>query len=292
LIHKELIPFFVGANNNKEYNSQQKQMKVYNKMSFLLEDKVAVVTGSSGGIGFAIAKEFAENNGAMTIVCSRIYEQAERAIKKINSNKVFAAEVDVTSINSVKKFVKQILLKFGRIDVLVNNAGYPFDKNIWYKRFHEVTDQELQKILEVDLQGTVRLSKAVIPSMLKKDSNKNRGAGGVIINISSTPAIAGHTQGAPYTIAKSANIALTKCIAMEYGSENIRSYTMALGNISTLATYNSMTETDRINAAEETIMKRWGKPEEVAKVAASIASDKFSYATGNTIVIDGGVVLW
>ena len=267
-------------------------MKVYNKMSFLLEDKVAVVTGSSGGIGFAIAKEFAENNGAMTIVCSRIYEQAERAIKKINSNKVFAAEVDVTSINSVKKFVKQILLKFGRIDVLVNNAGYPFDKNIWYKRFHEVTDEELQKILEVDLQGTVRLSKAVIPSMLKKDPNKNGGAGGVIINISSTPAIAGHTQGAPYTIAKSANIALTKCIAMEYGSENIRSYTMALGNISTLATYNSMTETDRINAAEETIMKRWGKPEEVAKIAASIASDKFSYATGNTIVIDGGVVLW
>jgi len=59
-----------------------------------------------------------------------------------------------------------------------------------------------------------------------------------------------------------------------------------------LATYNSMTETDRINAAEETIMKRWGKPEEVAKIAASIASDKFSYATGNTIVIDGGVVLW
>jgi 3-oxoacyl-[acyl-carrier protein] reductase len=267
-------------------------MKVYNKMSFLLEDKVAVVTGSSGGIGLAIAKEFAENNGAMTIVCSRIYEQAERAIKKINSNKVFAAEVDVTSINSVKKFVKQILLKFGRIDVLVNNAGYPFDKNIWYKRFHEVTDEELQKILEVDLQGTVRLSKAVIPSMLKKDPNKNGGAGGVIINISSTPAIAGHTQGAPYTIAKSANIALTKCIAIEYGSENIRSYTMALGNISTLATYNSMTETDRINAAEETIMKRWGKPEEVAKVAASIASDKFSYATGNTIVIDGGVVLW
>ena len=137
----------------------------------------------------------------------------------------------------------------------------------------------------------VRLSKAVIPSMLKKDSNKN-GGGGVIINISSTPAIAGHTRGAPYTIAKSANIALTKCIAMEYGSENIRSYTMALGNISTLATYNSMTEMDRINAAEEPSMKRWGKPEEVAKVAACIASDNFSYATGNTIVIDGGVVLW
>jgi 3-oxoacyl-[acyl-carrier protein] reductase len=262
-------------------------------MSLPLEDKVAVVTGSTGGIGFAIAKEFAEINGAMPVVCSRACEQAERAKKKITSSKVFAAEVDVTSDNSVKKFVEQILSNFGRIDVLVNNAGYPFDKSIWYKRFHEVTDEELQKILEVDLRGTVRMSKAVIPSMLKNDSGKKGGAGGgVIINISSTPAIAGHTQGAPYTIAKSANIALTKCIAMEYGSENIRSYTMALGNISTLATYNSMTETDRINASEEPTMKRWGKPEEVAKVAASIASDKFSYATGNTIVIDGGVVLW
>ena len=100
-------------------------------MSLSLEDKVAVVTGSTGGIGFAIAKEFAENNGAMTIVCSRIHEQAERAIKQINSSKVFAAEVDVTSDISVKKFVEQILSKFGRIDVLVNNAGYPFDKNIW-----------------------------------------------------------------------------------------------------------------------------------------------------------------
>ncbi len=267
--------------------------RVYSKTALSLEDKVSVVTGSTGGIGFAIAKEFAENNGAVTIVCSRVYDQAERAIKKINSSKVFAAEVDVTSDVSVKEFVQHVLLKFGRIDVLVNNAGYPFDKNIWYKRFHEVTDEELQKILEVDLQGTVRMSKAVIPSMLKKDSNKNVGAGGgVIINISSTPAIAGHTQGAPYTISKSGNIALTKCIAMEYGGENIRSYTMALGNISTLATLSSMTETDRVNAAEEPSMKRWGKPEEVAKVAASIAGDNFSYATGNTIVIDGGVVLW
>src|SRR5215210_6801089 len=130
-------------------------------MVLLLEDKVAVVTGSTQGIGFAIVKEFAENNAATTVVCSRVYEHAERAIKKINSNKVFAAEVDVTSDISVKKFMEQILHKFGRIDILVNNAGYPFDKNIWYKRFHEVTNEELQKILEVDLQGTIRLSKAV-----------------------------------------------------------------------------------------------------------------------------------
>jgi 3-oxoacyl-[acyl-carrier protein] reductase len=261
-------------------------------MSLLLKDKVAVVTGSTRGIGFAIAKEFAENNGAATIVCSRIKEQAERAIKQISGGKVFAAEIDVTTDISVKKFMQQILSKFGRIDILVNNAGYPFDNNIWYKRFHEGTDEELQKIMGVDVQGSVRLSRAVISSMIQKNTNKNSGGGGVIINISSTPAIVGHTEGAPYTIAKAANIALTKCIAKEYGINGIRSYTMALGNIATMATYDSMTEVARNKAAEEPPMKRWGRPEEVAKIAASIASDSFSFATGNTIVIDGGTVLW
>ena len=259
-------------------------------MSLLLKDKVAVVTGSTRGIGFSIAKEFAENNGATTIVCSRINEQAERAIKQI-SGEVFAAEIDVSNDISVKKFMQQILSKFGRIDILVNNAGYPFDNNIWYKRFHEVTDEELQKIIGVDVQGSIRVSRAVISSMIQKNTNENSG-GGVIINISSTPAIAGHTEGAPYTIAKAANIALTKCIAKEYGINGIRSYTMALGNIATMATYDSMTEVARKKAAEEPPMKRWGRPEEVAKVAASIASDSFSFATGNTIVIDGGTVLW
>jgi NAD(P)-dependent dehydrogenase (short-subunit alcohol dehydrogenase family) len=261
-------------------------------MSLLLKDKVAVVTGSTRGIGFAIAKEFAENNGATTIVCSRIKEQAERAIKQISSGKVFAAEIDVTSDSSVKKFMQQMLSKFEGIDILVNNAGYPFDNNIWYKRFHEGTDEELQKIMGVDIQGSVRLSRAVISSMIQKNINKKNGGGGVIINMSSTPAIVGHTEGAPYTIAKAANIALTKCIAKEYGINGIRSYTLALGNIATMATYDSMTEVARKKAAEEPPMKRWGTPEEVAKIAASIASDGFSFATGNTIVIDGGTVLW
>jgi 3-oxoacyl-[acyl-carrier protein] reductase len=261
------------------------------KCQVLLENKVAVVTGSTRGIGFSIAKEFAENNGATTIVCSRNKQQAERAMQQIGG-KVFAAEIDVTNDFSVKEFMQQILSKFGRIDILVNNAGYPFDNKIWYKRLHEGTDEELQKIMRVDLQGSVRVSRAVIRSILKENTHKEEDGGGVIINISSTPAIVGFTKGAPYTIAKAAIIALTKCIAMEYGINNIRSYTMALGNIATLATYGSMTEEDRNKAAEEPSIKRWGKPEEVAKVAACIASDSFSFATGNTIVIDGGTVLW
>lgn len=252
------------------------------RKSPLLDDKVAVVTGSSRGVGFSIAKEFAENNGATVIVCSRNKHHAERAMKQIKGN-VFAAALDVTDNSSIQNFMQQIISTHNRIDILVNNAGYPFSREIWYKRFHEVTEEEQEKIIEVDLKGSIRLSKAVIYSMLQ--------SGGVIINISSTPAIAGHVEGSPYTIAKAGNIALTKCIAMEYGKNNIRAYTLALGNIQTLATYGSMTENDRIKAAAEPSMKRWGDPKEVGKVAACIASDKFSFATGNTIVIDGGTVL-
>ena len=87
---------------------------------------------------------------------------------------MFAAEIDIAGDNSVRKFMEQILSKHGRIDILVNNAGYPFDNNIWYKRFHEGTDEELHKIIEVDLEGSVRLSRAVISSMLQKDANENK----------------------------------------------------------------------------------------------------------------------
>ncbi len=267
--------------------------QVTSLMALSLIGKVAVITGSSRGIGFAIAKEFAEINGATVIVCSRKQEQAARAVAQIKG-KAFAAELDVTDNSRIQEFIQQILSQHKQIDILVNNAGYPFDKNIWYKKFHEVTDDELDRIIEVDLKGSVRLSRAVIPCMLQNtgnNANQNEGRGGVIINISSTPAITGHIEGAPYTIAKAANIALTKCIAREYGSSNIRAYSLALGNIATLATYGSMTHKDRSQAAQEPSMKRWGKPQEVAKVAACIASDNFSFATGNTIVIDGGTVL-
>ena len=266
-----------------------------------LEGKIAIVTGSSRGIGFAIAKEFAENKGAIVIVCSRSHVRAARAAAQING-KTFAAKLDVTNDTSIKKFMKQILSNYKQIDILVNNAGYPFDKNIWYKKFHEGTIIELERVLEVDLKGSVRLCRAVIPIMLQNTTtnnnrNKNEGegkgeGGGVIINISSTPAIAAHTEGSPYTIAKAANISLTKSIAREYGGNNIRAYSLALGNISTLATYESMTKEDRQRAAEESPMKRWGKPEEVAKVASCIADSNFSFATGNTIIIDGGSVLY
>lgn len=273
-----------------------------------LKGKIVIVTGSSRGIGFSIAREFSENKGAIVIICSRNKERAVKASKEISGN-VFPYVLDVTNDKSIEKFIELILSKFKRIDVLVNNAGFPFDTNIWYTNLHKVSDTDFHKILNVDLLGSIRMTKAVIPIMLKnhhssKEKNipdiiksdikvydKKRNGDGVIINIASTPAISGHNVGFPYTIAKAGLISLTKCIAKEYSSNNIRSYSLALGNIATDATYNSMTKRDRKYSALESPMKRWGYPSEVAKVASSLADCNFSFATGNTIVIDGGIDL-
>jgi 3-oxoacyl-[acyl-carrier protein] reductase len=249
----------------------------------LLEGKVAIVTGASRGIGFEMASEFAAR-GANIIVCSRDMASSKKSASIIKG-KAFPEQLDIADPSSVAKFMRRVLERHKRVDILVNNAGYVFDRKLWYKKFHEVADDEFGRVVEVDLKGSVRISQAVISSMLKRDR------GGVIISVSSTPVISGYTEGAPYTVAKAGIIAMTKHIALEYGGRNIRAYALALGNIATDATFNSMTASEKKKAAMENAMKRWGTPKEVARVAASIASDDFSFATGNTIVVDGGTVL-
>lgn len=254
-----------------------------------LEDKNILISGSSRGIGYEMAKYFAEICGSMVIVCSRHLENAKKVSEIING-KTYPIELDVTNIHNINYSVEDILGKFGKIDILINNAGYRFDKKIWYKKLHEIENDRFMEIINVDLMGSVRLSKAVIKQMIKNE-NDNTKKGGVIINISSTPALSGHIEGSPYTIAKSGVIGLTKHIAREYGIYNIRAYTLALGNISTDATYFSMDNKHKSIAEEETSLKRWGKPDEVAKIASHLASNDFSYSTGNTIIIDGGTIM-
>lgn len=254
-----------------------------------LVNKVALITGSSSGIGFAISKEFAENQGATVLVCSRSINDAIRTSERIKGN-THPIELDVTNEVEVKSVAKGVVSDHGGVDILVNSAGHRFENAIWYKRYHQMTDRSLDAILEVDLKGTVHMTRAFLPSMIRK-ANLHQGTSGVIINIASTPALSGQREGAPYAIAKAAVIAVTKHIAVEYGHRQIRAYTLALGNIATDATYYSMTKRGRKKAASEPAMKRWGSVEEVARVAACLGSEIFSYATGNTIIIDGGKVI-
>ncbi|MDQ3948699.1 MAG: SDR family oxidoreductase [Thermoproteota archaeon] len=254
----------------------------------MLKDKIAIVSGASRGLGFEISKQLAKR-GATVIMCSRSLARAENSASRIEG-KTYPERLDVTNAQGISELMCHVAERHKRIDILINNAGYPFDRMIWNKSFHEVSEEDLEKVIDVDLKGTFRLSQAAIPFMIKNVRSAT-GVGGVIINIASTPAIAGHMAGAPYSIAKSGVIAITKHIALEYGDKNIRAYTLALGNISTEATFASMTMTERKKAATENSMKRWGDPREVATIAASVASEDFAFATGNTIVIDGGTVM-
>jgi 3-oxoacyl-[acyl-carrier protein] reductase len=247
----------------------------------LLEGRVAIVTGATGGIGFEASRRLAER-GAKVLVCSRNLVRAKKSASIIGSG-AFPEQLDIASATSISNLIAKVSSRYKRLDILVNVAGYPFDRKIWYRKFHEVKDDEVDKVVNVDLKGTVRMSQACIPLMIRR--------GGVIISIASTPAIAGHTEGAPYTLAKAAIIAMTKHIALEYGQNNIRAYALALGNIATEATFNSMTDSERKKAANENAMKRWGHPKEIASAIASLASEDFSFATGNTIVLDGGTVV-
>jgi 3-oxoacyl-[acyl-carrier protein] reductase len=247
-----------------------------------LDGKIGIVTGGTGGLGLEIARELARN-GATVIITSRKKSKLQKACNMIGKNS-YGIELDVIRTKSIVQFIKRVSKDFNTVDVLVNNAGFPFERKIWFKKVHDITDTELLNILQVDLIGSFRVSKEVLKIMMKKRK-------GVIINIASTPAISGHSYGSPYSIAKAGLISLAKHIALEYGQYNIRSYSVALGDIDTQAMRKSLSKSELQKAKNENTLKRLGRPEEIAKSIVSIASENFSFSTGNTLIIDGGKVI-
>jgi 3-oxoacyl-[acyl-carrier protein] reductase len=224
----------------------------------LLEERVAVITGSTKGNGKAMANLFSEH-GANVVVTGR----------------------DNNEIQSVTDSLVRGHQKYGRIDILVNNAGYPIKDETWDISFEKIQDQDLEDILDVDAIGTYRCCRETLPIMIKKRR-------GVIINISSTPAISGYVKGAPYTVAKAANLGITKHIAAEFGKYGIRCNAIAPGTISTHRNWDRLTTEQRVSIVSSIPFGRAGKPEEVAGVALILACDYTSFVNGQTIVVDGG----
>jgi NAD(P)-dependent dehydrogenase (short-subunit alcohol dehydrogenase family) len=244
--------------------------------------KIAIVTGGTTGLGLAISRGLARN-GATVIITSRKKSKLKKACDLIDKN-CYGFQLDLSKKNSISKFIENISKDFRHVDILINNAGFPFKREIWFKNIHDISEVEVMKILQVDLIGSFRITKEVLKLMMKKRS-------GVIINITSTPAISGHICGSPYSIAKAGLVSLTKHIALEYGRYNIRSYSVALGDVYTDAMRRSLSKSELVKAKNENTMKRLGQPEEVAKSIVSIAGENFSFSTGNTIIIDGGKVI-
>ena len=252
-----------------------------------MDGKLVILTGSSGGIGRATALEFAKEGANDVLQYRTRRTEAEELAKNIKAlgRRVVLAQVDFTdmqqSSRQVMKMVNEAIKEFGKIDVLVNLAGYPA-RNEWNKKFLDLTSEDFFKPINVDLYGSFLCAQTVAPHMLRQKK-------GVIVNVSSTPALGGHDKGFSFTVAKAGVIGLTKALAFEL-APYVRVNTVALGNVET-EWVGALTDDEKRKGSEENLMKRLGAPEEIAKSLVFLCSDDSSFIDGQTIVLDGGTML-
>jgi 3-oxoacyl-[acyl-carrier protein] reductase len=239
-----------------------------------MSQKVAIITGAAKGIGREIAKKLAENNYKVIANYNKSEEQAKQLQEENQEIDIFKA--DVSKREEVKKMIMYVIEKYGRIDVLVNNAGISENK-----LFTEVTDEDWNKIISNNLYSAFCTTQEVLPNMIHNKS-------GCIINISSIWGIVGASCESIYSISKAGIDAMTKSLAKELGPSNIRVNSIAPGMINTQMNNNlNMQEIQEI--IEETPLQKVGQPEDVAKCVCWLVEDSFT--TGQVISINGGWVI-
>ena len=252
-----------------------------------LSNKVVIVTGSSGGIGQATALQFAKE-GADVVLQYRLQESRAREIAdKIAAlgRETLVFHVDFTNVNEapgeVRAMVNGTADHFGKLDVLVNLAGYPASGE-WNKHLLDLTPEDFFKPINVDLFGTFLCAQATAPHMLKQKQ-------GVIVNVSSTPALSGHDKGLAFTVAKAGVIGLTKVLAVAL-APYVRVNAVALGNVET-RWLKELTPEEVSGERERNLIRRFGSPEEIAKTITFLSSEDSSFMNGQTVVLDGGETL-
>jgi len=276
------IPFINIKQHNMHNNDQD------NESVTKSGERVAVITGSSKGIGRAIALNFAKSKDYSSIVInSRSIDEAElvvQEIKRTTSCDSIAISGDVAQEKDCIRLIDETVDKFQRLDVLVNNAG--IQKEI---PLTETTLQDWYNIISVDLTGPFICSREAVKQM--KVQNNPRG--GCIINISSVHQIIPRPHYVPYATSKGGIEMMTKTMALELATENIRVNIVAPGAIDTDMNINLRTDVrERENTLRKIPMGRIGKDEEVANVVEFLASNKASYITGSTVIVDGGMTLY
>ena len=255
---------------------------------FSLKGKVALVTGASYGIGFAIAKAFA--NAGATIVFNDIKQElVDKGLKAYEEEgiKAYGYVCDVTDENAVNEYIAKVEKEVGVVDILVNNAGI-------IKRIpmHEMSAAEFRQVIDIDLNAPFIMSKAVIPSMMKK-------GGGKIINICSMMSELGRETVSAYAAAKGGLKMLTRNIASEYGEFNIQCNGIGPGYIATPQTAplrerqpdGSRHPFDSFIIAK-TPAARWGNPEDLAGPAVFLASEASNFVNGHVLYVDGGILAY
>ena len=242
----------------------------------MLKDKVCIVTGAGKGFGKEIAKEFYAQ-GAKLALITRSKEDIDNLMLKFNSGRVLSFCGDVSDRDTVSQFISQTINKFGVIDVLVNNAGMRFRKE-----FLDISNDELDQVLDVNLKSMVFLCQKVLPYMIKNNSGK-------IINMSSIAGTLGFANLSGYVISKAAIIGLTKSLAVEFADRNIQINALAPGFCKTSYFENFQENKELYDfTLSRTPMNRWGDSKEIADVCVFLASDMSNYMTGEVLKVDGG----
>ncbi len=251
----------------------------------LLKDKVGIITGGAAGIVKATAEKFAAE-GAKVVICD-VNEEAGNALAKELGNDASFWKVNVVDRQEVQAWIDEVANRYGRIDVLINNAGITRDGQFIKFKEGEVVGQMSEEafdaVIAVNLKGVFNCTQAVVPYMIKQ-------GGGSIVSASSVVGLYGNFGQTNYAATKFAVIGMTKTWARELGKYQIRVNAVAPGFILT-EMVQKMPEKVLEGMAAGTPLKRLGKPEEIANVYAWLASDESSYIHGTVISVDGGIVL-
>ena len=244
------------------------------------ERKTVLITGGSRGIGKEVATVFAENG--YDIIINYVSDKTDiESLKKEFDEKGVESliiKADVSKQEEVDNLIKQAIEKFEKIDVLVNNAGITKDNLLM-----RMSEEEFDKVIEINLKGTFLVTKAVTKYMMKKRQ-------GSIVNLSSVVGVAGNSGQCNYSASKAGIIGFTKSIAKELASRNIRANAVAPGFIATDMT-SVLSDAVKENINGQIPLKRMGTAKEVAELIYFLGSEKSSYITGQVINVDGGMVM-
>lgn len=241
-----------------------------------LENKVAIITGGAGGIGLAAVKRFLEE-GAKVAIVDYDKLQGEKIEAELGGNVAFFA-VDVSKLADVKEMVEQVVDRFGKIDILINNAGITRDATLV-----KMSEEDFEKVIQINLNGVYYCTQAVAPHMIAKGSGK-------IISTSSVSGVYGNFGQTNYAATKAAIIGMTKTWAKELGRKGINVNAVAPGFTAT-PMVEKMPEKVLQQMEGITSLQRLGKPEDIANAYLFLASDEASYITGHVLQVDGGIMM-
>ena len=245
----------------------------------LLENKTALITGASRGIGKGIAMEFARQGAHVAFTYNASAEAAKALEAELEGYGVKARgyQSNAADFDAAQQLVKDVIEDFGGLDILINNAGITKDNLLM-----RISEEDFDKVIEVNLKSVFNLTKAVLRPMLKQRS-------GSIINMSSVVGVKGNAGQTNYAASKAGILGFTKSVALELGSRNVRCNAIAPGFIETEMTAKLDPKT--VDSWRDSIpLKRGGTPEDVANACVFLGSDMSAYITGQTLNVDGGML--